>query len=565
MGYVAALVLLAGAVLAPAWLQWSDDPAVAAALAAADRPAPTSISDYDATFDLRPDGTLEVEEQLTVDLPSYDATTAGLTRYFDSVDDSDEGVRRRVDDVTATLDGEAVPVRMSTAERGRFDVATVGDPDQPVAPGEHRYVLRYRVPHAVEPGYEGSPGSLHWDLVPWTWQQEVEQAEITVELPSPARDVQCGVGRADAPAPCDDVVGQGTDTLVVRTGRLPEHTPVRIRLGVESPASDGPRLPWRPRFDVVLGRSVPVLGAVLGGAVVAGLLGLLLARRSRERPPAASSVGEPPVGLGPAQAAYVMAGRAERTHYVASLLHAAQHGAVDVTRRGPGWSVTDRSGTYGWAGLDPVTAQVAHLVGVRGTTFAVEATSAAAGERLSGELAASRARTQEWARTAGLERTTRPSRVPAVLVVAAVVAVAVVVVWNPLSLSVLALVPGLFAVAALPRLATRPVLRRTPAGREAWAAARGFDRVLAAGPGEDRIDLRGREDLYTAYVPWAVAFGRTEEWAATYRESTGHEPPSAHRVADLDAAVSGALASYEASLAGTGKRRARSRRRLRRS
>ena len=57
-------------------------------------------------------------------------------------------------------------------------------------------------------------------------------------------------------------------------------------------------------------------------------------------------------------------------------------------------------------------------------------------------------------------------------------------------------------------------------------AGRGFRRVLATPSSEDRFDFSGRKELYTAYIPWAVAFGVAEEWAEKYRIETGEEPPS---------------------------------------
>ena len=38
---------------------------------------------------------------------------------------------------------------------------------------------------------------------------------------------------------------------------------------------------------------------------------------------------------------------------------------------------------------------------------------------------------------------------------------------------------------------------------------------------KQRFDFSGRKELYTAYIPWAVAFGCADEWAEKYRTEIG--------------------------------------------
>ena len=77
------------------------------------------------------------------------------------------------------------------------------------------------------------------------------------------------------------------------------------------------------------------------------------------------------------------------------------------------------------------------------------------------------------------------------------------------------------------------------------------------------FDFSGRQDLYTAYIPWAVAFGVADEWAAKYKLETGEEPPAPHYFAstlgytggsfaasmadDFSSTVSSAISAYEAT------------------
>ena len=135
-------------------------------------------------------------------------------------------------------------------------------------------------------------------------------------------------------------------------------------------------------------------------------------------------------------------------------------------------------------------------------------------------------------------------------------------------LSVFALVPGLFAIFAIGLLKPGSSTVRTPAARDLWSKTGGFHRILSTPSAVDRFDFSGRKELYTAYVPWAVAFGCAGVWADKYRFEVGEEPPMpsyvysggnnsigtwstgdvvSHIVTDFNSTVDSAISSYEAT------------------
>ena len=187
-----------------------------------------------------------------------------------------------------------------------------------------------------------------------------------------------------------------------------------------------------------------------------------------------------------------------------------------------------------WQKLDPVSAYAAQSLDVPGGSFTAD-TSVTAGKKLKTALAQFEAATKSWARQNGLV-VTAGSAASAACWSAARAAPLFIAVKNPFDMSVLALVPGLFAVFALETLLTGASTKRTPAGRDLWSRIGGFRRILATDFAEARFDFSGRKELYTAYIPWAVAFGVAEQWAAKYRIETGEVPPTrrtsarAHRV-----------------------------------
>ncbi len=67
--------------------------------------------------------------------------------------------------------------------------------------------------------------------------------------------------------------------------------------------------------------------------------------------------------------------------------------------------------------------------------------------------------------------------------------------------------------------------RRTAAGRELWSQAGGFHRMLSTDSAEARFDFAAHKDLYTAYIPFAVAGGVAALWARKYQTATGQVDP----------------------------------------
>ena len=541
-------------------LAWTDDDEVANDDVASE---PTSITNYDAVFELSENGDLDVVETLTVNFPSGDRH--GIFRFWDRVDQENGEVRRLVEDVEVTQDGDEAQVEMSTEDHGRFDVARIGDPDEFVSTGEHVYEIKYHIDGTIEPGQDVSTDSQwYWQLIPSGWAQDIDEAHLTVKLPTTAEDVQCGIGFDDPPDPCE-IRGEGTDELRINTGALPRNTPVSLKVGLDLSTPDpGTSPPWGARFDRVLSTSPVTLGIVLAIVAGVGLLAMVLARMTYERNPQFPLMYGPPDGIGPAQAKYILTEGIDQEAYVATLMHAAQHGAVDLTRGQDSWTITDKGGPEKWNGLDEVTGGVAHILSGPGTSFTAGKKDVAAGERLKEEVALFEANTKAWAFSSGNLTKAGPGGLGGLLVLLGFVGAIATVIWNPFSMTIVGMIPAAFFVFGAPLLKTGATTKRTREGRDLWSRVGGFKRVLSTPSSQDRFDFSGREDLYTAYIPWAVAFGVADEWAAKYRTETGAEPPVPHyfgsayagasagsyvdsMVSDFNSTVSSAISSYQAT------------------
>ncbi|MEP9363603.1 DUF2207 domain-containing protein [Nocardioides sp. CN2-186] len=518
-----------------------------------------TISSYKAVMDVDDNGDLSVDEVLKIDFVV--SGKHGIFRFWDRSDPSASHARRNPHDVTVTMDGQEVPVALSHEDSGRYLVAKVGDPDRTLTPGVHTYNIHYEIDGILEPGTNGHETQFYWNLVPDG--PEIAKANVVVNLPVEAQDVQCAQG-AGAASGCT-ATGEGTKTLQVQTGPLAPHTPVTVKAGLDMPTPPpGDELPWTAKWDPVFGTNVFLLALVLLLSLGAAVLGYVLARRTWERAPQFPLMYTPPEGVGPAQAAYIVNEKVDDEQYVATLMYAAEHGAIDLANQDKTWTITDKNGAAGWAGLDPVTSGVAHLLGGPGTSFTASPKDVEAGKRLKSEIDSFESSTTSWASSEGLMTSSGLGGLGSLVIIGCFIAVLAFSFLNPLNMSAIGLIPGAFAIAGGSLAARGAGTKRTKAGRDLWSKAGGFKRILSTSSAEERFDFSGRKELYTAYIPWAVAFGCADEWAEKYRLETASEPPVpsylggyyggayagtaiSSMVDDFHSTVSSAVSSYEAT------------------
>jgi uncharacterized membrane protein YgcG len=535
----------------------------------------TTITRYDALFDVAGDGDLAVTERLTVDFPVVGKH--GIFRFFDRYDPNASHALRTPRDISVTMDGHPEPVEISHQSHGRYVVARIGDPNVTVGLAEHTYVIRYRIDGVLEPGTrdarmrgaqmagtqtQEAPTQFYWNLIPGGWAQRIDHVHLVVHLPVVPMDTFCAVG-VGAVDNCQ-VKGTDTDTLRIDGAGLAPNTPVTLGAGLTMatpPAGDS--LPWPATWEPVLGDSVTGLVTVLVLALVAAMAGGALSGRSFERKPAFPLQYAPPSDVGPAEAAYIVTETVDQRAFVASMLWAAQQGAVDLRRDGDSWTITDKAGPQGWAELDRATVAVAPLLGGAGGQFRASR-DVESGRILQKRIQVFQKETRAWAQANGFLQKTGVSGIGALIVIASAILAGIAALATWFGMSITALVPGAFALAASPLLSPAASTRRTPKGRELWSRLGGFERMLSTPSSKERFDFSGRQDLYTAYIPWAVAFGCADAWAKKYRTETGTEPPlpsyfagyyaGAHTgdyvdsmVHDFSSTVSSSISAYQAT------------------
>lgn len=522
---------------------------------------PTTITSYVADFTVSTNGDLDAVETITVDFP-VGTSRHGIFRFFDTHDPSAPHARRIPTDIRVSQDGKPAQVDLSSKNNGRERVVRIGDPAYYVI-GQHVYRISYHIAGVLEKGagsQVASPTQFYWNLIPGGWAQRITNAKLTVSLPANATNTQCAVGNGSTAA-CT-VTGDGTRRLQVNLTSLAPNTPVTVKLGMDIPTPPaGTSVPWAGRWDGVLGTHLPLAIGAGVVALLAALLGSLITGRTREANPGFPLQYAPPEGIGPAQGNYIRTEKIDRNAFVASVMEAGAKGAVTLDRTDDSWTITD-SGA-GWQGIDEATSEVYRLIGTPHGSFTAANGGVAQGKELKSALDVFETTVKNWSKKSGLMVASGLGGLGGFLVIAGFILALGLAIWNPFSMSMLALVPGGFSVFALGLLAPGSATKRTRTGREVWSRVGGFHRVLSTPSAEARFDFSGRKELYTAYLPWAVAFDCADAWAKKYRTEVGAEPPvptyfaayaGAHTgnyvdsmVSSFSQTVDSAISSYEAT------------------
>lgn len=477
------------------------------------RPSPTgkrtvdtaSIDTYNASMDLRTDGTLDIDEQLDVEMPPG---KHGIFRIFDTRDPRRRDVRHLVTVDSVERDGQTEPY---TEVKGAAGTRTIriGDAFTTLDPGVHRYRIRSHTSDVFEPG-DDAEALWWWDVVGQGWQMEMRSVDITAQLPTAPRSIRCVQGED---TPCTATV-DGT-TMHLHTGPLAPFTPVTVKAAFPANAvtvADGSRI------------------ATLIAAIVAGLLGAglaaLLFTATREQAPGLPVLFEPPSGISPALGVRVLREENASAELQAMLFQLADRGLLRIEGDGDSWTVhvigdptsgqLDRAETVLLTGLG--------LLAV-GNTFTVSR-SVSAGQAIAAtkkSLSATvNASAQPFLKASGA------GYLAIALGWIATIALGFLVkryfdtgwLWWPALIGL-----GAFSFVALSMMFdTRVLTKRTPEGRELWSRAGGFARFLTTDSSESRFEAAEHLDWYPRYLPWAVALGVADAWAKRY-EAQGVNVP----------------------------------------
>ena len=152
------------------------------------------ITSFDADIIVNADATLTVREEFVVHSEgSY--FKYGFVRHLPIDDEArwderyggkwvaDNGIRVRILEVTEN--GESVAYKQAAG--AGYPQLQIGPRNIPLAPGDHRYVLRYTVEGALTLGAGGGRDTLYWNAIGHYWPLPVGTARVRVHLPTDIR------------------------------------------------------------------------------------------------------------------------------------------------------------------------------------------------------------------------------------------------------------------------------------------------------------------------------------------------------------------------------------------
>jgi len=514
-----------------------------------------SITSYDTRIAIQRDGSILVTEQIVYDFGPDERH--GIIR--------DIPVRFRYNgsyDRIYRLEVRSVrspdaPSQYTVDSNGSSVRIRIGDPDQTVT-GEHTYVITYLVGGSLN-GF-ADHDELYWNAVGNQWDVPIYQASVQVTAPVAVSRAVCFAGPLGSTGSCEQAAISDGVAHFAHTGLGPHEglsVVVAIPKGVVAP----PRPVLQERWSLQRAFAVTPLSAGASGGllVVLAILGAVVLARGRDRrysrsaahvvggmpvqaeeavplsghdqPPMESA---PPEGLRPGQAGTLLDGVANPRDVTGTIVDLAVRGYLRIEEvpesPSPDWWLVPLDKAGGLLDYEQML-----LDGLfTGPAAAYRKTSTQLSD-LGPDFAGQLKQAQDALYADVAERgwfTARPDRVRRRWLTAGVAlfAVGAAALVAAAARSHLGLIPVPVALAGLVLIGcARWMPARTAKGTDLARRLAGFRRyITTAAAGQPRPAQR--HDVLYDYLPYAIAFGCTQEWAdVTASLAEADRPPSWYR------------------------------------
>jgi len=541
---------------------------VAASGAAIARSSPERILSYDTTIAIQRGGSILVTERIVYDFGGD--VRHGIFREIPDRFRYDGRSDRIYPIQVRSVRSPDAPAQYTVDDSGSLLSIRIGDPGQTIT-GVHTYTLTYVVRDSLN-GF-AKYDELYWNATGNQWGVPIGRATVRVTAPAAAIRAACFAGPAGSARSCQQAgIARGAASFA--QAGLGPHQGLTVVVAIPKGVVPPPRLLLRQRWSLAQAFALtPVTVGVSAGLLeVLLILGAVVAARRRHRSnsrSAARPAGHKPAGGGepvpppargqpalesgppedvrPGQAGTLLDGAANPRDVAGTIVDLAVRGYLrieDATLTGsmPDW----RLARLGRAGglldyeqilldglfLNPATdrARRSVLLSELGSAFAVPLKEAQ--DALYKDVAA-----RGWF-------TARPDRVRRrwLTIGAALFAAGAVATVITAASSHLGLIPIPVALAGLLFIGcARWMPARTAKGTDLARRLLGFRNYLTAGPAgpASPASPAGQHDLLEDYLPYAIVFGCTGQWAdltasladadrapAWYRSSLPYSPGS---------------------------------------
>lgn len=500
------------------------------------------IDDYQITYDVRPTGVVRVTETIKYRFGTSSGRH-GIDRLLvtrEKYDDQQDAVYT-VDNIDVSTPDPTMSdawQRTDSESQGGRQVTSrirIGDADTTVPTPTATYVIAYDLTGALRtfPTAQPAYDEFYWDATGSDWQASIQQVEIEVTVPGGVLETTCTYGPVGSTSTCGQKIDKGVATFAQRGLAPGEGVTIGNKIGAGLVSDNAPHLePDASRLSA--GEKAGIFGIVGVGA--AALVGAPLAgvaywrRHGRDQRWEGMAPGSfPPPGVEPpivpndpdipipvafvppripvAEAGVLVDGQVDTRDTAATIIDLAVRGALTVQ--------SEDKNDFRVTLVDPSRATAPHEMVLLNDIFTGRPPGTQVDLSSPGSMSSAHDKMKEAVRdqVAGRGWFTQ---VPSGRATRAGFGIIGVVVLVSFALGAWAL---LLAIPLLPILITVAVVRskmrrgqRTPAGRAVCDQVEGFKTYLSTAEA-DQLRFEEGEDIFSRYLPWAIAFDLAERWA----------------------------------------------------
>ena len=443
-----------------------------------------------------------------------------------SVTSPDPNVKTQYETQTTTSEGG----------RGAELRLRIGDPNETVAAATATYVISYDIGGAIRNSPNANPpyDEFYWDVTGFDWAASVQQVEATVTVPDGVQATTCFIGKVGSKDTCSASVSKGVATYRASSLAANEGVSIGAKIGTGLITDNAPHL-VPDGSKLTTGEKVGIGAAAVGaGAILIGspLVGVFWWRKNgRDRRYAGLPPGTVPLpgqsaevvandpdlpipvsfvppGIPVAEAGLLVDGQVDTRETAATIIDLAVRGALTVESSGKDeFTVTL---------LNPAVAVAPHEVVLLTKLFDGEPPGAVRDLSEQGSLTSAHTAMRDavrdqvaargWFRKVPSAAATHGFGLGSII--GAVVLVFVLGAWVLWIL--LPLLPIVITIMVIRYKLRRG--QRTADGRAVTDQIEGFKTYLATAEA-DQLRFEEGEDIFSKYLPWAIAFELADRWA----------------------------------------------------
>ncbi|MCL3862539.1 DUF2207 domain-containing protein [Actinotalea sp. K2] len=517
--------------------------ALALAVPAAAEDGVDTVVRYSQTIELAADGTADVVLDLDMDFGESPNHGPYLTYVVKQRHDDTQDRIYRFRDVRATSETAAADVHLEENE-GWVEIR-IGDEDSKDVTGVHSYRVTYTVEGWVNAAgaFDLRADELYLNVIGDHWVVPMNDVSVQVTGPAEVTGAECFAGSQEE---CTTVAHEGTTASFEQATLSPgEQLTVLAQFPAGTFAGAEPILQdrWSPgrAFALTPGTSSAAAAVALGGGLLVvtrmrrrgqdeqhlGLTPGLMPAEGQEHAVGARRHGSPtvrftpPEGFRPGQIGTLVDERADPHDVTATIIDLAVRGWLSIERTtAPDDSDEDDDWVLHRSDRSPdqllgyERALLDELFEGRTSVRLSELRTTFSGSMTSLQTALYEDVTERgWFRGNPQTLRNRWAGRGILLFVAGVALTVVLAIWTSWALVGVAVV--VLGVVLTSMSGTAPA--RTADGSAILAQAEGFRLYLETAEG-DQLRFEEGEDLFSRYLPYAVAFGITERWAQVFAD-----------------------------------------------